>query len=88
MSQAIVWRVKAGVSVDELAESFTRRGLIQSLQVRSVIGEDGAETGKYEVPAGERRYRGKTPGFLNHMPRFWAALARIAVAAANPVVTF
>ena len=57
MSQAIVRRVKAGVSIDELAESITRRGLIQRLQVRSVISEDGMETGKYEVPAGERSYR-------------------------------
>ena len=57
LSQANVRRVKAGVSVDELAESIARRGLIQSLHVRPVIGEDGAETGKFEVPAGGRRYR-------------------------------
>ncbi len=57
LSQANVRRVKAGISVDELAESIARRGLIQSLHVRPVIGEDGAETGKFEVPAGGRRYR-------------------------------
>lgn len=57
LSQANIRRVKAGISVDELAESIARRGLIQSLHVRPVIGEDGAETGKFEVPAGGRRYR-------------------------------
>ena len=57
LSQSNVRRVKAGISVDELAESIARRGLIQSLHVRPVIGEDGSETGKFEVPAGGRRYR-------------------------------
>ena len=57
LSQSNVRRVKAGISVDELAESIARRGLIQSLHVRAVIGEDGAETGKFEVPAGGRRFR-------------------------------
>ena len=57
LSQSNVRRVKAGVSVEDLAESIARRGLIQSLHVRAVIGEDGAETGMFEVPAGGRRYR-------------------------------
>lgn len=57
LSQSNVRRVKAGISVDELAESIARRGLIQSLHVRPVIGEDGAETGQFEVPAGGRRFR-------------------------------
>ena len=57
LSQSNVRRVKAGISVDELAESIARRGLIQSLHVRPVIGEHGAETGKFEVPAGGRRFR-------------------------------
>ena len=57
LSQSNVRRVKAGVSVDELAESIARRGLIQSLHVRPVLGEDGAETGMFEVPAGGRRFR-------------------------------
>ena len=43
-------RVKAGVSVEELAESIARRGLIQSLHVRPVLDADGKETGTYEVP--------------------------------------
>ena len=57
LSQANVRRVKAGVSVEELAESIARCGLIQSLHVRPVLDAEGAETGMFEVPAGGRRYR-------------------------------
>ena len=51
--QSNVRRVRAGVSVEEMAESIARRGLIQSLHVRPVLDDDGAETGMFEVPAGE-----------------------------------
>ncbi|WP_099864902.1 ParB/RepB/Spo0J family partition protein [Pararhizobium haloflavum] len=57
LSQSNVRRVKAGVSIEEMAESITRRGLIQSLHIRPVLDADGAETGMFEVPAGGRRYR-------------------------------
>jgi ParB family chromosome partitioning protein len=57
LSQSNVRRVKAGVSIEELAESIVRRGLIQSLHVRPVLDADGTETGMFEVPAGGRRYR-------------------------------
>ncbi len=57
LSQSNVRRVKAGVSIEELAESIVRRGLIQSLHVRPVLDADGAESGMFEVPAGGRRYR-------------------------------
>ncbi len=57
LSQANVRRVKAGVSIEELAESIARRGLIQSLHVRPVLDAEGQETGMFEVPAGGRRYR-------------------------------
>ena len=57
LSQSNVRRVKAGVSVEELAESIARRGLIQSLHVRPVLDADGVQTGMFEVPAGGRRYR-------------------------------
>jgi ParB family chromosome partitioning protein len=57
LSQANVRRVKSGVSIDELAESIARRGLIQSLHVRPVLDAEGVETGMFEVPAGGRRYR-------------------------------
>lgn len=57
LAQANVRRVKAGVSVEELAESIARRGLIQSLHVRAVLDADGNETGMFEVPAGGSRYR-------------------------------
>lgn len=57
LSQANVRRVKAGISLDDLAASIARRGLIQSLHVRAVLDAEGAETGMFEVPAGGRRYR-------------------------------
>jgi len=57
LSQSNVRRVKAGVAVEELAESIARRGLFQSLHGRPVLGEDGAETGVFDVPAGGRRFR-------------------------------
>jgi ParB family chromosome partitioning protein len=57
LSQANVRRVKAGVSIEELAADIARRTLLQSLAVRPVLDEKGAETGMFEVPAGGRRYR-------------------------------
>ncbi|WP_111734314.1 ParB/RepB/Spo0J family partition protein [Roseovarius amoyensis] len=57
LSQSNVRRVKAGISVEELAESIARRGLIQSLHVRPELDAEGQETGLFEVPAGGRRYR-------------------------------
>ncbi|WP_372089406.1 ParB/RepB/Spo0J family partition protein [Tistrella mobilis] len=57
LSQSNVRRVKAGVSIEELAEDIARRGLLQSLNVRPVVDSDGSETGMFEIPAGGRRYR-------------------------------
>ncbi|SFD93230.1 ParB/RepB/Spo0J family partition protein [Salipiger profundus] len=57
LSQSNVRSVKAGISVEELAESIARRGLIQSLHVRPELDAEGKETGLFEVPAGGRRYR-------------------------------
>jgi ParB family chromosome partitioning protein len=57
LSQSNVRRVKAGVSIDALAADIARRGLLQSLTVRAQRDESGAETGKFEVPAGGRRFR-------------------------------
>lgn len=57
LSQANVRRVKAGISVEDLAEDIARRTLLQSLSVRPVLDANGAETGMYEVPAGGRRFR-------------------------------
>jgi ParB family chromosome partitioning protein len=54
-SDANVRRIKAGVSVEDLAEDVARRGLLQSLSVRPLVDGDGAETGKYTVTAGGRR---------------------------------
>jgi ParB family chromosome partitioning protein len=57
LSQSNVRRVKAGVAIEELAEDIAQRTLLQSLTVRPVLDESGAESGMYEVPAGGRRYR-------------------------------
>ena len=57
LSQANVRRIKAGVSVEELAEVIAHRGLLQSLSVRPVRDEQGQETGTFEVPAGGRRFQ-------------------------------
>jgi ParB family transcriptional regulator, chromosome partitioning protein len=57
LSQSNVRRVKAGVSIEELAEDIARRSLLQSLNVRAVLDADGRETGMFEVPAGGRRFR-------------------------------
>jgi ParB family chromosome partitioning protein len=57
LSQSNVRRVKAGVSVEELAEDIVRHGPLQGLNVRTVVDQAGAETGMFEIPAGGRRYR-------------------------------
>ena len=57
LSQSNVRRIKAGVSIEELAEDIARRTLLQSLTVRPVHDADGNETGMFEIPAGGRRYR-------------------------------
>jgi type IV secretory pathway VirB10-like protein len=46
LSQSNVRRVKAGVSIEQLAESIAQRTLLQSLSVRAVLDADGQETGK------------------------------------------
>ena len=58
LSQSNVRRVKAGISIEDLAEDIAHREkLLQSLYVRPVLDADGQETGMFEVPAGGRRYR-------------------------------
>jgi len=57
LSQSNVRRVKAGISIEELAEDIARRTLLQSLNVRPVLDAEGTETGMFEIPAGGRRYR-------------------------------
>jgi ParB family chromosome partitioning protein len=57
LSQSNVRRVKAGVSIEELAEDIARRTLLQSLNVRPMRDAEGQETGMFEIPAGGRRFR-------------------------------
>lgn len=57
LSQANVRQINAGVSLDDLREDIAARGLLQSLNVRPILDAAGNPTGKYEVPAGGRRFR-------------------------------
>ncbi len=57
LSQKNVRRVKAGLSIEELADDIYHRTLLQSLNVRAMVDDDGKETGMFEVPAGGRRFR-------------------------------
>jgi ParB family transcriptional regulator, chromosome partitioning protein len=57
LSQSNVRRVKAGLSIEQLAGSIAQRTLLQSLNVRAVVDAEGNETGMFKVPAGGRRYR-------------------------------
>ncbi len=57
LSQSNVRHVKAGVSIEELAEDIARRTLLSSITVRPVLDDGGAETGMYTIPAGGRRFR-------------------------------
>lgn len=57
LSDQNVRQIKSGISIEALAESIARRSLLQSLSVRAVVDESGAETGLYEVQAGGRRLR-------------------------------
>jgi len=55
LSQSNVRRIKAGVSIDELADDIARRTLLQSLSVRPVVDGEGKETGMFDL-----REKGKT----------------------------
>lgn len=56
LSQKNVRRVKNGVTIEELAEDIAHRGLLQSLNVRPIRDADGNETGRFDAPAGGRRF--------------------------------
>lgn len=57
MSERNVRHVRAGISIEELAEDIARRTLLQSLSVRPITDDNDQETGRYEIQAGGRRYR-------------------------------
>jgi len=58
LSQANVRRVKAGVSIEELAEDIARRTLLQSLSVRR------SGSGTHPVPESNRSASLAMSGFL------------------------
>ena len=58
LSQSNVRRVKAGVSIEQLAESIALRTLLaQPERPARSLTPMATETGMFEVPAGGRRYR-------------------------------
>ena len=58
LSESNVRRTRPEVELDELVHDIGRReDLVQGLNVRAILDEDGTETGMFEVPAGGRRYR-------------------------------
>ena len=64
LSQANVRKIKAGVSIEDLAEDIFRRGLIQGLSARPVHDADGATPTAFE------------PGFLDPLGRVLALTIR------------
>ena len=50
LSGCNVRRIKAGVSIEQLADDIARRTLLQSITVRPVLDADGNETGMYRDP--------------------------------------
>lgn len=56
LSQKNVRSVKSGLSIEDLAEDIYRRTLLQSLNVRPMLDEQGNPSGMFEVPAGGRRF--------------------------------
>lgn len=58
LSDSNVRRTRPEAELDELTHDIDRReDLVQGLNVRAILDEDGNETGVFEVPAGGRRYR-------------------------------
>src|SRR5271157_5196778 len=60
-SEGNVRRIRPAIPIQSLADSIARRGLLQSLSVRPVLDEAGAETGRYRVQAGSRRLEALQP---------------------------
>ncbi|MCW8060827.1 ParB/RepB/Spo0J family partition protein [Agrobacterium tumefaciens] len=58
LSDSNVRETDVEVGLDELTFDIERReDLVQGLNVRAILDEDGNETGDFETPAGGRRYR-------------------------------
>ncbi|PZU64151.1 chromosome partitioning protein ParB [Sphingobium sp.] len=58
LSDSNVRETDVAAGLDELTQDINRReDLVQGLNVRAILDEDGNETGDFETPAGGRRYR-------------------------------
>jgi len=58
LSDSNVREIDIEAGLDELTHDIDRReDLVQGLNVRAILDEDGVETGDFETPAGGRRHR-------------------------------
>lgn len=58
LSDSNVREIDVEAGLDELTHDIDRReDLVQGLNVRAILDEDGNESGDFETPAGGRRYR-------------------------------
>lgn len=57
LSPSNVRRIASDAPIAELAADIARRGLLQSLNVRPILDSEGQQTGRFEIPAGGRRFR-------------------------------
>lgn len=53
-----VRRINTGVSLQEPSKDIARHGLLQGLNVRTVLHDEGVEAGLFDIPAGGRRFQG------------------------------
>jgi ParB family transcriptional regulator, chromosome partitioning protein len=60
-STANVRKTGASTGVEERAASIAAHGLLQHLSVRPMLDGENAETGKFEVVAGGRRFAAMKP---------------------------
>jgi ParB family chromosome partitioning protein len=57
LSPSNVRKIFSSAAIAELADDIFRRGLLHSLGVRPILDEAGADTGRFEIPFGGRRFR-------------------------------
>jgi len=74
LSQTNVRRIKAGLSVEKLAEDIPRRGLLQSLSVRPILDDDDTE-----------HWQVRNPGWGSSLPSTVLAREAKALAKTAPI---
>src|SRR5690348_11520902 len=69
-------------SLQELADSIKAQGVVQPIVVRPIVGQSSAAAARYEIIAGERRWRAAQMAGLTEIP---AVIRRIPDEAAIAV---